>query len=195
VLAYDAGKGKWKMAEYHMLFSAPINAAVSNAFITQLGNLIAQRATKLTIAINSPGGDVALGTAMYNTMLAMPFPIVAHNIGNVDSIANIVFLGAGERYACSAATFMFHGVGFDGNANERLDEKRLQEKLDIVINSHKRLSNVIASRTATVSVRQGMQLFKEQRTRDSTWAKANGFISDIKDFVLPAGSNILYFVQ
>jgi len=183
------------MPEYHMLFSAPINAQVANAFLMQLGNLITQQATKLTIAMNSPGGDVALGTAMYNGMMAMPFPIVTYNIGNVDSIANIVFLGATERYACPAATFMFHGVGFEGTANERLEEKLLQEKLDTVLNAHKRLSGVIATRTGKLTVPQGMRLFKEQRTRDSAWAKANGFIHDIRDFVLPTASNILYFVQ
>lgn len=183
------------MAEYHMLFSAAINQQTAHAFLTQLGNLTTQQATKLTIAMNSPGGDVALGTSMYNAMLAMSFPIITHNIGNVDSIANIIFLGGGERYACPAATFMFHGIGFEGQANERLEEKILQEKLDVVLNGHKRLSGVIATRTNKLTVPQGMKLFKEQRTRDAAWAKANGIINDIRDFVLPSASNILLFIQ
>jgi len=183
------------VTEYFMMFSAPINGQIANAFMTQLANLVAQNATKLIIAMNSPGGDVALGMAMYNTMLAMPFSISTHNVGNVDSIANIVFLGGSERFACPQATFMFHGIGFQGNANERLEEKALQEKLDIVLTGHKRLSSIIASRTNKLSILQGMRLFKEQRTRDAAWAKASGIVDDVRDFVYPTGSNILLFVQ
>jgi ATP-dependent protease ClpP protease subunit len=184
------------MPDYYMLFSAAINQQTATSFLTQLGNLAAgNQTTKLTIAMNSPGGDVALGTTMYNAMLAMPFPVITQNIGNVDSIANIVFLGANERYACPAATFMFHGVGFQGQANERLEEKALQEKLDVVLTGHKRLSGILAARTNKLTVTQGMKLFKEQRTRDAAWAKTNGLVNDIRDFVLPSASNVLLFVQ
>jgi ATP-dependent protease ClpP protease subunit len=43
---------------------------------------------KVTIAINSGGGEVVHGIAIYNAIRAMPYPIVTHNVGNVDSIAN-----------------------------------------------------------------------------------------------------------
>jgi ATP-dependent protease ClpP protease subunit len=47
---------------------------------------------------------------MYNAMRAMPYPVITHNVGNGVYITNVVFLGCGERYACPASTFMFHGV-------------------------------------------------------------------------------------
>ena len=41
--------------------------------------------------------------AVYNAMIAMPYPIITHNIGNVDSIANVIFLAGGTRYACGGS--------------------------------------------------------------------------------------------
>ncbi len=40
----------------------------------------------------------------------VPYKLITHNVGNVDSIGNVIFLAAEERYACSTSTFMFHGV-------------------------------------------------------------------------------------
>jgi len=146
--------------------------------------------------MNSPGGGVVPGIAMYNQMLAMPYPIVTHNVGNVDSIANAVFVGGRERYACPASTFMFHGVGFAGNANERLEENNLKAKLDTVLADHRRISGIFAARTQDkLSVRSGMNLFKEQRTRNAQWALDNGIIADIRDFTMPAGVMVHFLVQ
>jgi hypothetical protein len=90
--------------------------------------------------MNCPGGNVVSGIAVYNAMIAMPYPIVTHNIGDVDSIANVIFLGGNERYACPGSTFIFHGVGFSGNANERLEEINLRAKLDSILADHKRIA-------------------------------------------------------
>jgi ATP-dependent protease ClpP protease subunit len=81
------------MTDFYLYLAAEINATSANNLIQYLGNLIAQAPTQLTIAMNSPGGNVVQGIAIYNAMLAMPYQITTHNVGNVDSIANVVFLG------------------------------------------------------------------------------------------------------
>jgi ATP-dependent protease ClpP protease subunit len=112
-----------------------------------------------------------------------------------DSIANAVFLAGNERYASPASTFMFHGVGFDGDASERLEEKNLKEKIDTVLSDHRRISEIISTRTQNrLTVRSGMNLFKEQRTRNAQWALDRGIVMAIRDFVLPAGANVQILV-
>lgn len=182
------------VTERTILFSAPINPATANEFIAILASLAKEDVTDLTIAMNSPGGQVISGVLLYNYMKSAPFTITTHNIGNVDSIANAVFLAGKHRRACAPATFMFHGIGFDGNASERLEEKNLQAKLDTVHADHKRISEVIASRT-NLSVEQGMELFKEQKTRDATWAKEKGIIHEIADFTFPAAGGLQLFLK
>lgn len=88
---------------------------------------------------------------------------------------------------------MFHGVGFDGNANERLEEKNLLEKLDTIMSDHNRLSKLMSSKTS-LSVEDCMELFKLQKTRDADWAKSSGFVDDIADFRLPSAANVKYLV-
>jgi ATP-dependent protease ClpP protease subunit len=66
---------------------------------------------------------VVAGITMFNVLLAMPYEIVTHNIGNVDSIAVALFLAGKRRLSNANATFMFHGVGFDSNLAERLERE------------------------------------------------------------------------
>ena len=184
------------MAEHHIVFAADITPDTANGFISILTNLIGQNATRAIIAVNSSGGNVVSGITMYNVMRAMPYPITTHNIGNVDSISNVLFLGGEERYACAASTFMFHGVGFNGNANERLEENILKAKLDTVLSDHKRISGILSDRTQDkLTVRAGMKLFKEQRTRNAEWALDKGLINEIRDFTFPAGGNVHLIMQ
>jgi len=184
------------MADHYVFFGAEINPASANNFIALLLQLIPHAPDCVVIAMNSSGGGVVPGIAMYNQMLAMPYPIVTHNVGNVDSIATAVFVGGRDRYACPASTFMFHGVGFAGNANERLEENNLTAKLDTVIADHRRISGIFAARTQTrLSVKASMNLFKEQRTKNAQWALDNGIITAIRDFTLPAGAKVHFLVQ
>ena len=113
----------------------------------------------------------------------------------MDSIANVIFLAGKERLACEASTFMFHGVGFNGNAMERLEENNLRAKLDTILADHRRISGIFAARTNNaVSVQSGMRLFKEQRTRSAAWAKEKGFATGLSDFTLPAGAKVAFIV-
>jgi ATP-dependent Clp protease, protease subunit len=96
-------------------------------------------ATSLTIAISSPGGAIVNGIAAYNAVSAANFQVSTHNIVNIDSVAIVLFLVGAKRLTNSTSTFMFHGLGFDGNANERLEERNLLEKLDVIRSDHKRI--------------------------------------------------------
>jgi ATP-dependent protease ClpP protease subunit len=177
------------MPDHYLFLTAEITPVVANTMIQFLGGLIANPPDRLVVAMNSPGGNVVSGIAIYDAMCAMPYPIVTHNIGNVDSIANVIYLSGSERNACTASTFMFHGVGFNGNANERLDENNVKAKLDTILSDHKRISGIFATRTGgQVTVKAGMRLFKEQKTRSAQWAHSKGFVHHVRDLSVPAGA-------
>lgn len=88
---------------------------------------------------------------------------------------------------------MFHGVGFDGNANERLEERNLLEKLDVIRSDHKRISSIIAQKTS-LSIHEAETLFKQQSTRDATWSVKNQFADKIDEFKMPAHRNIRHIL-
>ena len=181
--------------EQHVLFSAPITEESANNFICLLSTLATQGISRAFVGMNCSGGHIPSGIAMHNhnCMKAMPLEIVTHNIGNVDSIANIVFLGGDERYACGASTFMFHGAGVNSTPTACLQEKDLLERLDVVEAEHKRMSELIAGRTK-LSAAECKELFKEQRMRDALWAKNKGFVDEVRDFAIPADRNVVLLV-
>lgn len=180
------------MNERAILFSADINPQTANSFAGILTSYAIDGVTRLVLAMNSPGGHVGAGVFIHNVMTTMPYPIVTHNVGNVDSIATVLFLAGTDRKACNNATFMFHGVGFDQLQPLRLEEKFLKERLDTIQAEHRRLAQLVADRTVLTpaSVRK---LYAQQSTRGAVWAKTKGLISHIEPFEPPPGTPLLTF--
>lgn len=68
--------------------------------------------------ISSNGGDVDSGFTLYNFLVSLQskLTITMHNIGTVDSIANVIFLGGQKRYAAPNSSFLYHGIVMNFNA-------------------------------------------------------------------------------
>lgn len=78
--------------EVSLVFSAGIDPISCNNFASMLTKMATQGVKRLTIGINCNGGNMQAGIFLYNILISIPFDIVTHNIGNVDSIANAIFL-------------------------------------------------------------------------------------------------------
>lgn len=133
------------------------------------------------------------GMNLYNVLRGLPISLTTHNVGNVDSIGNAVFLAGSKRYACPQATFMFHGVGFDGQPGFRLEEKLLRERLNSVLSDQKRIGAIMEQRT-NLNKRQIKGLFREAQTKDATYAVSCGIIHEVREVQIPAGSPIYSLV-
>src|SRR5205807_8158127 len=131
----------------YVSFSAEINASTTESLIATLAQLVGQKVAEVQLLLSTPGGTVMNGINLYNVLRAMPFRLVTHNVGNVDSIGNAVFLAGERRLACPHSTFMFHGVGHDVQQGIRLEEKLLRETLDSVITNQKRIGDILTDRT------------------------------------------------
>jgi hypothetical protein len=85
---------------------------------------------------------------------------------------------------------MFHGVGFDMDGKQRLEEKLLREQLETVHAEHKRIGAVIQERSRLVDAAV-QELFLEQQTKDATFAAKYGIVDEIRDIHIPAGVPII----
>lgn len=65
-------------------------------------------ATSIRLVINSPGGEVHEGTAIYSLLVADARPVEAHVIGLAASMASIVLLAASVRILHTGAMVMIH---------------------------------------------------------------------------------------
>jgi len=134
------------------------------------------------------------GINLYNVLRALPFKLVTHNVGNVDSIGNAVFLAGEERYACPHSTFMFHGVASGVPAGTpQLEVKQLRERLRAVVADELRIGSIIEQRS-NLSQREVRALFREARTKDATHAVSAGIVHKIDDVKIPPGSPVMSLV-
>ncbi len=140
--------------------------------------------------ISSVGGSVKDGIDLYNFIRALPAKIIMHNIGVIDSIANVIFLASNERYCNPNSSFLFHGVGFDINQPQRFEEKDLREKLIMIERDQKSIADIIAERTK-LDEKEIIEMFFRAKTKSSNEAKEAGLIQEIKMANIPEGSQII----
>ena len=176
----------------YVSFSAEINPTTTENLIAVLANQANQGVDHVYLMISTPGGNVMNGLNLYNVVRALPFRLTTHNVGNVDSIGNAVFLAGAERFACPHSTFMFHGVRIDVQ-NTRLEDRNLSEILDSVANDHARIGKILQER-AKFTHDEAIDLFRKARTKDAAFALDKGIIQAISDIRIPTGSPVLSLV-
>jgi ATP-dependent protease ClpP protease subunit len=177
----------------YISFSAEIVPHTTESLIAAVSNFVNQKVRSIYLMLSTPGGSVMHGMNLYNVLRAFPVELITHNVGNVDSIGNAVFLAGTKRYACPYSTFMFHGVGFDWQQGVRLEEKFLLERLDGIRSDQKRIGAVIAERTRITEAEAG-KLFLEAQTKDATYAVSCGIVDEIRNVEIPAGSPVVSLV-
>jgi len=123
----------------------------------------------------------------------MPIELITHNVGNVNSIGNAVFLAGSKRYATPQSTFMFHGVGFNLDAKTRFEEKNLREGLNSVLNDQKLIGEIIMERTGIKEPEVG-DLFLKAQTKDTAYAISSGIIHEVRNVQIPPGGPVLSLV-
>jgi len=158
-----------------------------------VANFVNQGVKQIYLLLSTPGGSVMHGMNLYNVLRSLPVELITHNVGNVDSIGNAVFLAGSKRFACPNSTFMFHGVGFDVRQQIRMEEKFLRERLDAIGADQKRIGDIIAQRTR-ISKEDIEKLFLEAQTKDAAFAAGCGIVEEIRDVQIPAGSPVVALV-
>lgn len=166
-------------------FLHPVNGPSVRALINTVTQIIQREQVKsIGLLISTPGGDVNEGVLLFNALRTLPVSITTYNVGNVDSIGNVVFLAGDQRVASPSSTFMFHGVGWTVGAPTTLDTKAVREishQLDVLTT---RIKSIIASCTTVPGVELD-DLFLNASTKDANYAKLKGIAHDIGDPLIP----------
>jgi ATP-dependent protease ClpP protease subunit len=110
----------------YITFVADINDVGCRTLLSTVSSLVAAGKQEIHLLMASTGGNVMHGFSAYNGLRALPVKLVTHNIGNIDSISNVVFMSADDRYANAHSTFMFHGVAMQVSRCPRRALRTLQ---------------------------------------------------------------------
>lgn len=128
-----------------IFLGTPIDDNVSNLIIAQLLFLEAEDPEKdINLYINSPGGVVTSGLAIYDTMQYIKSPVSTICIGQAASMgALLLAAGApGKRYALPNARVMIHQPmgGFQGQASDidihAREILKIRERLNEILVKH-----------------------------------------------------------
>ncbi len=144
----DTGRGERAMDIYSRLLKdrivfigTEINDAVANTVIAQLLFLRAEDPKKdVNIYVNSPGGYITSGLAIYDTMQFMSYEINTYCLGMAASMGALILMAGtkGKRYALPNSRIMIHqptgglmgtSKDIELQAKELLELKRICAKI------------------------------------------------------------------
>jgi len=161
-----------------------------------LGGVLADVANKnhdeIHMLLSTPGGTVQDGIAIYNFIRALPVPLITYNIGQVNSIGNVVYQAGQRRIASKTSSFMFHGVGFDIK-NARMELKQLRERMQSITNDQNLITDIMVRHT-NLSAQNVNALFLEMENIRANEALERGITDEVTDIRLLKQMPILSLV-
>ena len=118
-------------SDREILCVGEINSVTVNSLINQIRYLAKSDPEKeITMYINSPGGEVSSGLALYDVMKAVKCPIRTVCVGTAASMAAVLFASGNERDMLPHARIMIHDPLIIGGAGgSALAMKRLSDDL------------------------------------------------------------------
>ena len=160
-----------------IMLSGPIDDNTANSVIAQLLFLDAQDSEKdIYIYINSPGGSVSAGLAIYDTMNFIKADVQTIAMGMAASMGSFLLTAGekGKRFVLPNAEIMIHQPlgGAQGQATE------IEIAARHILQTRERLNKILAERTG-----QPMEVIERDTDRDNYMtaqqAKDYGLIDEV----------------
>lgn len=122
-----------------------INADSVNALIRQVRYLACQDPeAEITIYINSPGGEVFSGLALFDVMKAVPCPIRTVCMGTAASMGAVLFASGDRREMLPNAMVMIHDPLISSTGGSALSLKDVSDRL---METRERTARILAEQT------------------------------------------------
>ncbi len=144
-----------------------VDSETSNKLIKQL--MILEKldnSAEITLYINSPGGEVVSGLAVYDFIKLMKAPVRTVCIGTAASMGAILFLAGKKREMLEHTRLMIHDPAYSGGDMAGKKPHELQVYVDKLKQSQEIVAKIIAEKT-------GKTLEEVyEKTRDDTYFNA-----------------------
>jgi ATP-dependent Clp protease protease subunit len=168
----------------------PISDGLANYVIAQMLYLQMQDPAKdMNIYINSPGGSVTAGLAIYDTMQFVTCDVNTFCIGMAASMGAVLLCAGtkGKRHALPNAHVMIHQVsgGAQGTASD------VERTVEFMYRLKHRLNEIIAEHTGKTSEEVEKDADRDNYMRAAE-AKAYGIVDKVlekKDLAAPSASD------
>jgi ATP-dependent Clp protease protease subunit len=165
------------LKERIIFLGTPINDQVANLIVAQLLFLDREdHEREIQMYINSPGGSIYAGLAIYDTMQQIRAPVSTYAVGVTASMGTVLLAAgeAGRRYALPHATIHMHPAG--GGAQGYTPDVEIQYK---ELKRMQDLLHGVLSRHTGQTVEQISEDFERDRFMDAHGAVAYGLVDDV----------------
>ena len=141
------------LKERIILLNTEINDITANIWIAELLYLESVNNEDIYIYINSPGGSITAGLALYDTMKFIKSKVNTICIGLAASMAAFILSSGDKRYALENSEVMIHepSTNFGGNASDIFNHtkwlERIKNKVDFILaeNTKHTINEIIAA--------------------------------------------------
>jgi ATP-dependent Clp protease protease subunit len=147
------------LRERIVFLGTPINAQVANVIVAQLLFLDREDSERdISLYINSPGGEISAGLAIYDTMQLIQAPVSTIAVGLAASMGTILLTAGakGRRYALPHATVHVHQPlgGVQGQAADiEIAAKEILRKRDLLNDILKRHTDMTQEQIDSITDR------------------------------------------
>jgi len=134
------------LKDYIIFLGQPVDDTIANLIIAQMLFLESENSEKdIAFYINSPGGSITSGLAIYDTMQYVKNDVTTICVGQAASMAAVLMAAGapGKRYSLPNARFLIHqplAYGMQGQATDieihARDLVRLKERLNQIMAHH-----------------------------------------------------------
>ncbi len=130
-----------------LFFTDEVNAESSNRMIEYLLYLdMNAPGEEITICINSPGGEVVSGLAVYDTIRGLKSPVRTVCIGTAASMGSILFLSGDKREMLPHTKIMIHDPLINGLSGSR-KALELEKEAAQLMETRAIIAEIIAERS------------------------------------------------
>ena len=165
------------LRERIIFLGTPINDQISNLIVAQLLYLSREDPEReIQLYINSPGGVIYAGLAIYDTIQQIPAPVSTFAVGVTASMGTVLLAAGaeGRRFSLPHATIHMHqaGGGAQGYTTDvEIQYREMKRQQDLLFG--------ILSKHTGQTIEQIADDFERDRWMDAEMAKEYGLVDDI----------------
>jgi len=164
------------LKERIVFLGSGIDDQIANLVVAQLLYLDSENRDTIKLYINSPGGSVYAGFAIYDTMKMLKSPVATVAVGATMSMGTVLLTAGakGQRYALPHATIHMHPTssGAKGYTEDVGIAYREQERMQ------RQIYRLIAQHSG-LSMEKIDELFRRDRFMNAVEAKEYGLVDEL----------------
>lgn len=168
-----------RLLKEHIIFiGTPIDDTIANLVVAQLLFLESEDPDRdISLYINSPGGSITAGMAIYDTIQFVRSPITTICVGQCASMGAVLLAAGtkGKRFALPNSRILIHQPSAGGISGQASDIKIAAEE---IIRMRENLNQIMASHTGQ-PVEQIERDVERDRIMTAAQAKDYGIIDQV----------------